>query len=193
MNFLMIRHGESEGNVDPVFYTQKDDHDIALTPKGQQQAVEMLPSLIEEMGFQQHIAYYSPFRRAKETWGVCKQSKTFGQYLSWFEENPLLVERNWGDLRKSVLHKTHTKQDFAFFNRPVQGESFFDLYQRVQLFINVCRTKAEQYECPNFVLFTHGEWMKVCRMIELGMSIEQFQKFAKKTKIPNCGIWKCVL
>lgn len=37
---ILIRHGESEGNVDPKIYMTKKDHDVELTEKGRSHSKE---------------------------------------------------------------------------------------------------------------------------------------------------------
>ena len=180
MKILAIRHAESEGNVNPEIYNQKPDWDIGLTALGEDQATGIGPAF--DKFTDSYNIFISPYQRVKETYRIAKSYSKKMKYNA--VENPLLVERRWGDLRTYIQNKRNKDDDFAFFNRPPNGESFFDLYQRVQLFLSYLRTLKLEY----VTLFTHGEWMKVLKMIETNMSVEDFQHYAKETHIPNCAI-----
>lgn len=65
---ILLRHGQSQGNVDDAAYVNTPDWRIPLTEKGQQQASEAglkLAGMIEPDG--QVFVYYSPYERSKET------------------------------------------------------------------------------------------------------------------------------
>lgn len=57
---VLIRHGESEGNVDDTVYEREPDHALALTPRGQQQAAEAGIALRSTFGDEPISAYVSP-------------------------------------------------------------------------------------------------------------------------------------
>ena len=40
MNIYLVRHGQSEGNIDPTIYTHTADHAIPLSDLGREQAKE---------------------------------------------------------------------------------------------------------------------------------------------------------
>lgn len=69
-NIYLIRHGESEGNVDPTVYQRTADHAIALSERGQRQARAAGEALRGLMRFDPREPlriWCSPYRRTRQT------------------------------------------------------------------------------------------------------------------------------
>jgi hypothetical protein len=76
LNLYLVRHGETEANVDRTLYTTKADHAIRLTSKGISQA-EKAGDFLGEMLLEQEErhplnfgnirVWHSPYYRARET------------------------------------------------------------------------------------------------------------------------------
>lgn len=69
---ILVRHGQSEGNVDESAYTRVADPKIALTEKGKVEAEECgkrIREMIEKDGVDDWQVYFyvSPYRRTLET------------------------------------------------------------------------------------------------------------------------------
>lgn len=189
MNLILIRHGESEGNYNQDVYLEKLDENVDLTEKGFEQArnIELLKYLY--VNPHETLILSSPFLRAYNT------AKTFlfeGKYNKILSknriiQNPLLVERAWGNLREKVHGKIHTDDDFRFFNRPENGESFFDLYQRVLLFkLQLQQEYIKNYQ--NIIIFSHGEWIKMFDVIYHEKDVTEFVNYFRADKIQNCEV-----
>jgi len=74
---ILVRHGESEGNLDESVYTRTPDAHISLTQRGKDQAIEAGKKLKEEVingGPDESIyVYLSPYLRSKQTYeGISK-------------------------------------------------------------------------------------------------------------------------
>lgn len=71
VRILLVRHGESEGNVDLRAYIEKGDSKIGLTERGWRQAVgagQFLKSYYEDQGVQDWpTVFLSPYQRTRET------------------------------------------------------------------------------------------------------------------------------
>ena len=69
---ILVRHGESEGNLDESVYRRTPDALISLTQLGKRQAVEAGEKLKEEVingGLAESIyVYLSPYLRSKQTY-----------------------------------------------------------------------------------------------------------------------------
>jgi hypothetical protein len=69
---ILVRHGESEGNLDESVYTRTPDAHISLTQLGKNQATEVGKKLKEEVinGTQHEniCVYLSPYLRSKQTY-----------------------------------------------------------------------------------------------------------------------------
>lgn len=69
MRILLVRHGQSEGNVDEVAYTQKGDEGVQLTELGWRQAIGAGRFLKSQYQDEQEwpLLYFSPYTRTRET------------------------------------------------------------------------------------------------------------------------------
>ena len=71
---ILIRHGESEGNIDKGQYLTIPDYALNLTPKGidqARQAGKELKAIIDHDGL---YVYLSPYFRTRQTWQYLKES-----------------------------------------------------------------------------------------------------------------------
>lgn len=97
---ILIRHGQSEGNVDESVYTQVPDPKIRLTKKGVVEAEECgkrIRKLIEsdEADDWQVYFYVSPYKRTLETLrGVGKAFES--SRIAGVREEPRLREQDFG-------------------------------------------------------------------------------------------------
>ena len=64
---ILVRHGESEANVDSSKYRDVGDPHISLTERGQQQAHRAGDQLRELVGSRHVFAYVSPYARTRQT------------------------------------------------------------------------------------------------------------------------------
>ncbi len=64
---ILVRHGESMGNVDESAYVKTPDWKVPLTEKGRQQASDAGEKLADIIGDGQVFFYYSPYKRTRET------------------------------------------------------------------------------------------------------------------------------
>lgn len=142
MSILLVRHGETEGNAARIVQLP----DSPLSPVGMSQA-EQLAARIAELGAT-HILC-SDLLRARMT--AAPIAARLGLLA---ETNPLLQERNFGDLR-GTPYAEFTTDPFAPDYVPVNGESWDVFHARVaEAFALVC---ARASETPgNLVVVTHG-------------------------------------
>ena len=99
---ILIRHGESEANVDRYLFGRVPDYTIELTDKGREQAVEAGLQLKRLVGDESLYFYVSPFWRARSTFECIASSFPRTQFA--YSEEPRLREQEWGYLR--------SKEDF---------------------------------------------------------------------------------
>ena len=67
---ILVRHGESEGNVDDTVYERVPDHRLSLTDRGFEQARqtgEVLRTLLDGDSVE---AYVSPYLRTRQTFAA---------------------------------------------------------------------------------------------------------------------------
>lgn len=97
---ILVRHGQSEGNVDEGAYTRVADPAIALTKKGMMEAEErgkIITDMIQKDEADDWKVYFyvSPYRRARETLRCV--AKSFGRSrIAGLREEPRLREQDFG-------------------------------------------------------------------------------------------------
>eukprot|EP00935_MAST-01C_sp_MAST-1C-sp1_P002553 g2553.t1 len=90
---VMLRHGESEGNVDSEVYKEKPTHALELKDKGKEQA-KGAAKLIREKFMGGHCqVYVSPYTRTKQTWKSVKSVLMESGGIDASKQPPEFVER----------------------------------------------------------------------------------------------------
>ncbi|KRX06459.1 hypothetical protein PPERSA_05072 [Pseudocohnilembus persalinus] len=137
---ILIRHGESEGNVDDTKYAYKADNKIELTEKGKKQAYQIGKQLKQLIGNNYVLFYYSPFVRTIQTLNEIKKSFDPSNYRE--KEDCRLRELEWGNLqtwnldakqRQQIIDERNTVGKFYY--RFQSGESGCDVYNRICSFL----------------------------------------------------------
>lgn len=176
---ILLRHAESEGNVDKSIYKTKPDYALNLTPKGILQSDEAGRKLQELIGDEKVLAYVSPFYRTRQTF------TTAGKHLNiaGFREDPRLREQEWsGRLRKESggydYEGIEEERDAFghFYYRFHGGESCADVYDRVSTFLETMYRDFKKHDFPkNALIVTHGMTLRVFLMRWFHMTVEEFE------------------
>lgn len=128
MDIIMIRHGETEDNINKIF--SRDD--TILSAKGKEQ-IRNTKKLLEKFDF--HKVYYSPLGRTKETLDILElegnsevriREIDFGIFTGYTYKELLDV---YPDETKSWVDNPHT------YHIP-KGESLNVVYSRVKEFLD---------------------------------------------------------
>jgi broad specificity phosphatase PhoE len=187
----LIRHGESEGNVDKSVYQAKPDYALRLTENGKQQALKVGESLWNTLYLTPHsrVAFYlSPFWRTRDTLqAILHSSKIEPSYIY---EDARLREQEWGsgimtDFDQNV--ERHRDKVGSFFYRFPNGESCADVEDRASSFLNTLWRDIKDKEPQHIVIVTHGMFMRVFWKRWLHLSTEEFEKMKNPR---NCGIYQ---
>ncbi|MBI1300923.1 MAG: hypothetical protein GC137_04600 [Alphaproteobacteria bacterium] len=99
MRILLVRHGQSEGNVDENKYIEVGDHDIALTHLGWRQAIGTGRFLADLYKGKEKwpTTYISSYRRPKETMsGILHGMGDVIPGEPYLREDPRLIEQYFG-------------------------------------------------------------------------------------------------
>ncbi|KAJ1257566.1 hypothetical protein BS78_10G006100 [Paspalum vaginatum] len=202
---VLLRHGESEGNVDEAAYTRVPDPQIGLTAKGWRDADDCgrrLRDLFSADGSDDWKAYFyvSPYRRTLQTLrGVGRTFET--HRIAGVREEPRLREQDFGnfqDREKMRVEKEIRLRYGRFFYRFPDGESAADVYDRITGFRETLLADIDlgrlQPPAPgsrrrtrgdmNVVLVSHGLTLRVFLMRWYRWTVRQFEGL---NNLPNGG------
>eukprot|EP01082_Thalassiosira_pseudonana_P000342 g192.t1 g192 contig1:469935-471033(-) len=164
---ILIRHGESQGNVDQNAYVTTADWRIPITNLGKKQAQEAGKQLREKISEKDAkvVFYFSPYLRTKQTLDEILPYFDDNEILSVLEE-PRISEQQIGNFQnvQQVLDAKAERSKFGrFFYRFPSGEAGLDVYSRVSSFIPTLVRDCDQYvreghdlDNLNLVIVTHG-------------------------------------
>jgi broad specificity phosphatase PhoE len=174
---ILLRHGECLGNVDKSAYTRIPDHSLALTARGEEQAVAAGPRIKELVGDGRLGVYVSPYRRTLRT------LELLGLDPAWTVQEPRLREQDWGNLQ-NVEEQRQQEEERSFFGhffyRLARGESGADVDDRLAAFLTELRTSPP--EAGALLVVTHGLAMRLLARRALGWSVPLFEALSN----PEC-------
>ncbi|KAL1316734.1 hypothetical protein HN51_068885 [Arachis hypogaea] len=188
---ILVRHGESQGNVDESVYARVADPKIGLTSKGKAQSEECgrrINDIIQKDGDHnwQLYFYVSPYRRTLET--LQSLARPFPRHrIAGFREEPRLREQDFGNFQnreKMRVEKAMRQLYGRFFYRFPNGESAADVYDRITGFretlradINIGRFQppAERHVDMSLVIVSHGLTIRVFLMRWFKWTVAQFE------------------
>lgn len=180
---FLIRHGESEGNVDTYVYNHTPDWVVPLTDRGRQQAACMAEKLDKIVGecrgdnARYAFLYCSPWVRARQTADPIRKKFNIEQYY----EDPRLREQEWGNFREEGLALKIEKERYkfgTFFYRMPYGESGADVYDRMSTFLETLHRDFKKEEFPdNAIIVSHGLTIKTFLMRWFHWSVEEFDVY----------------
>ena len=176
---VLVRHAESEGNVNNQAYTYLPDPQVPLTSKGWRQALEAGNQIKDIVGDSKLFFYTSPYLRSKQTYdGV---AEAFGpSRIAGVQEEVQLREQDFGNFQDAEgkrREKAERLRFGRFFYRFPNGESGADVYDRMTLFedhlvrdINAGRFAGNS----SLVLVTHGLALRIFLMRWFHWTVDQF-------------------
>lgn len=180
---ILVRHAESEGNIDNFAYTYVPDPQVPLTLRGMQQAEQAGHKIKEAMdsdGQPYNLFFYtSPYKRSRQTHDSLSSCFTPEQ-LKGVQEEVQLREQDFGnfqDAEGKQKEKAERLRFGRFFYRFPNGESGADVYDRMTIFedhmirdINAGRFRDN----TSLVLLTHGLALRVFLMRWFHWTVDQF-------------------
>lgn len=169
LTLYLIRHGETDWNRDARYQGQRD---IPLNETGRRQARrqgEVLKSLMPALAGFDFVS--SPLVRAVETMQIMQAA--LGLETHGYRSDGNLLELSYGhwegELSSELTKKDPTsvaaKAADPFGWRPIGGESYCDLQQRIAAWLDGLERDT--------IAVTHGGVSRVARGALLGMSSDQ--------------------
>ena len=155
---ILVRHGESEANVDPGVYARVPDWRIQLTEKGIAQAKEAGERICSLLGDETFGVFVSPYQRTMQTKDGILDG--IGRSPVFDHQDPELREQEYGNMPPSDINQANRefRGKFGyFFYRFPEGESCADVYDRMALFMDSLFRRFDRPNCPeNIVIVSHG-------------------------------------
>ncbi|MBR9700874.1 histidine phosphatase family protein [Candidatus Woesearchaeota archaeon] len=162
MKLYVLRHGESEKNkLNLVNYIPGAGY--GLTEKGKRQAMDARGNLV---GKNLQVIFCSELERAQETAQIINEAFDLDIRL-----DPRLNEINNGifEGEKEEDYRSYISND-RIHNTPPEGETFRQLVDRIQLFID--NVKKENYE--SVLVVSHGAPVRMFVGILRGLALENY-------------------
>lgn len=172
---IMVRHGQSEANLDQDIYNRVPDYRIPLTGLGREQAAAAGAEIRRRLAGGKVSIYVSPYLRAYET----LEALQLGDLVDTVMEEPRLREQDWANFQNPVdiADQRELRNAYGhFFYRFREGESGSDVYDRISAFLETLhRHWARPDYPPNTLLVTHGLTMRLFCMRWFHWSVEYFE------------------
>eukprot|EP00931_Biecheleriopsis_adriatica_P077717 TRINITY_DN51220_c0_g1_i1.p1 TRINITY_DN51220_c0_g1~~TRINITY_DN51220_c0_g1_i1.p1 ORF type:complete len:383 (-),score=60.55 TRINITY_DN51220_c0_g1_i1:104-1222(-) len=190
---ILIRHGESEGNVDHHIYSSTADGLLHLTEQGWRQAMSAGEALKELIGDEPVHWMVSPYVRTRETLNALAMSWGGLENIKW-SEDVRLREQDFGNFQvpeKMQEYKEERLRFGPFFYRMPDGESPADVYDRLSSFFESMyrgweRKPPELMQNLNQVIVCHGLTISVFLMRMFKYSVDDFNRYVNFTNAEFC-------
>ncbi len=196
INVYLVRHGESEANVDPSVLLRLSDHVVPLSALGKEQATAAGRFLKNELSEKGCRVLVSPYKRARDTADLLVQQceHAFRDVC----ENIFLGEQQFGlfegislDAIREDFPREHAHFEKAiahggrFYARMPLGESRFDVVSRVCRVID--SIVADEHYCGirTVVVVAHGITLRAFAMAWLARTHEWFEQQPNPN---NCSV-----
>lgn len=173
LNILLVRHGESEGNIDKKVYLDKHDCEINLTELGFEQAAEtgvFINHFLKQNGWSNTRFFASSYNRAKQTLQtiIDQLDPELQPQANNLKYDNRLRECEFGDLAgiedeelKEMFplfyarKKRDIKSKAKYFTRRPGGESPANVGDRCRDFAGSMVRDLEHSGIRNFVVVAH--------------------------------------
>mmetsp|Transcript_24070 Transcript_24070/g.37151 ORF Transcript_24070/g.37151 Transcript_24070/m.37151 type:complete len:333 (+) Transcript_24070:116-1114(+) len=183
---ILLRHGESDGNIDEAAYVDTADWCINLTAKGKQQAQDAGKRIRDVVGEDGKLVFYfSPYERTRQTLDTITNYVQEESIIS-IREEPRISEQQFGNFQnvQEVINAKSERHRFGrFYYRFPSGEAGLDVYSRVSSFISTLVRDCHQYKHNNYdlenmnvVIITHGLTLRLFLMRWFQFSVKEFEQ-----------------
>lgn len=182
---IIIRHGESEANINKKLYKDTPDHVMELTDCGRGQCVQTgkrLKGLLDEKRI---TVWQSPYTRTRQTAEIIVSQLENSKMR--VKEDPRLREQEWGNFY-TVDEITREREDRRrhsnFFYRIKNGESGADVYDRISTFLETLHRDFESDTwTETIIICTHGITALIFLMRFFHWNYEDYET---SVKFDNC-------
>ena len=201
-NIYLVRHGESEGNVDRSVHLHKADHALNLSEAGHAQAAAAGIALSSLLAGEEAAAlriWTSPYKRTRQTAKHIHSALSPKFPAVDVREHVNICEQQFGlfdgipdedlPLRFPNEHRHYALAEAKgrFWARMPLGESRFDVAVRVHEAFGTFHRDAERHGVKNIVVVCHGVTLRAFVMQWRHLSPEWFDA---QPNPHNCDIYR---
>jgi 2,3-bisphosphoglycerate-dependent phosphoglycerate mutase len=202
VRILLVRHGESLGNVDPRVHATTADHAVPLSDRGVEQAREAGRAIAEYYARElrettPHVRLWlSPYKRTRQTADAIFDGAR--SHITDRVEHILLCEQQFGlfdgvpdDELPKRFPNEHAYYDMQcrfggkFWARMPQGESRFDVAKRIHQAFGTFHRDMQEHGIREIVVICHGVTLRAFVMMWCHLSPEWFEAEANPA---NCAV-----
>lgn len=213
---ILVRHGQSAGNVMEDLYSKMPDNAVPLTDLGWKQAKLAGETLRESILSYDETVHFiiSPYVRTMETFhGILSawcdpdehpsfrhMADTEERRQAWYShlknchgitwhEDPRIREQDFGNYQNpQIIQQCKEERDKfgLFYYRFPHGESATDVYDRVSTFLDSLWRSFDTARSQNCILVTHGISIRVFLARYFRYSVDQFHELVNPN---NCEMF----
>ncbi|KAG1681037.1 hypothetical protein FOA52_009997 [Chlamydomonas sp. UWO 241] len=182
---VLVRHAQSEGNVDMAKYGSTPDHMVALTDLGRKQAIDAGIALRAHLKAA-HPSKLHPPRVYIMTSPYARTLETTDMMLNAFDDSEVMGVRSVVQLREQdfgnfqdaqrIKHDLNERLRFGrFWFRFPNGESGADVYDRLSMFEDKLTRDMllARFADTSVVLVTHGLTLRILLMKWFHWTVEE--------------------
>ena len=184
---ILLRHGQSEANVDYTVYERKHDHLIELSALGKDQAEKSGEKIKQIIGDTSPLdVFVSPYTRTMQTWENVK--KGLHRNNINMELDPRIREQEFQvfkDSKHRSIMMDKQKEQGKFWYRFKNAESGCDVYSRVSTFLTELRLDRQLFSSTHDCLLVAHEITLRCTLMKiLKLDVNGFDQLPD---IENCS------
>ena len=184
---ILVRHAESEGNLDRRNYQTTPDYALNITEKGRSQSVSVGNDISRIIQGETVHAYVSSYYRTRQT--LNEIETVIDANIIKSIEDPRLREQDWGHLRHPDANQNimRERREFSsFYYRIQDGESGADVFDRISTFLETLHRDFNKPDYPqNCLIVTHGLTLRLFLMRWFHWSVEEFESLRNPK---NCQV-----
>ena len=187
---LLVRHGQSEANLNSKVYSTTPNNKISLTEKGEEEAREVAKKIQKIIYPNETLKFYiSSYKRALQTFYEIRNELKKKNYIFNYQIEPLLREQEFGMMANITKQKREKRIKVGkYYFRGNGGESGADVNRRVEEFKKKFFDEIEfgNKYYKNIILVTHACFVRVFAFHFLNFSVDAYHRLAKPN---NCAVW----
>jgi broad specificity phosphatase PhoE len=185
-HIILVRHGQSEANINKGMYEHTPDHLMNLTDTGKAQCLDCAQKLAPYTEGQNVTVWQSPYNRTRQTaTEIMRYSKPADLRV---KEDPRLREQDWGNFyteEEAAKQNTDRRRHSEFFYRIENGESGADVYDRISTYLETLYRDFSHDDWTETVLISsHGITSLIFLMRFFHWTYEECKE---ETRFKNCG------